>query len=899
MSTSSYTVEFVIDDMASASIYDQRGSRQLQERREPRRQTIALMQSPQGSRENHYSSKKLFAGFMVFLGPTEDTSSSFTYYRFAMPPPRVVSGDWDSGLPESNGTQSSINAGFTQSGTNSTLPFKKRLRLSNVSSFSAGPKASDVECSDSLLAALMTTDTPKMLLDGASTISDSERRSSHLPPTLFIPASMEPNNVRSSMPPQTPPSVPRPYLQTPRQDSVSRKSAMRTIDRLNSFPPKPSEKEDEQSVAVPLKDARSPSITEDSLELLLPKTLDFCQCSRLHFPSPKVHRNVSRGDPFGRNNIGSEIDPGQDEHSQRTSIPLMMTQYSGHAEDTVSDSFVSPQNPLRLQGDEASVNLKGMVEERTVHFAPSLESSHGKHDDSRLEIEVGDVAQQNTATPTEVLQKLDQGRLQSKYAAKISTHGTATPQRSLLTSKLMTPSSKSVATTSRPQLTAVKSNQTQRASVNKSLKKAVKKSPRSRLKTVDMNETNNGSLQEMSITWKVNDLVWLRWRYGWYLVGKIERRLGSSTRDLWNCRYMFQNRLNPNYVTCRTDDLIPLYAIGHGDAVGNVVSKSKFKVLPGTLHSWSLAAAIVNGNDVSLVRLAGSSTIVPVKLKQLAVHGNVLETRRTSTTGHLIAALPTLNGKEPHSMSDKHTPTKVGPAPHISLANHRGTLIHRTTPAQGSKKATLAHESKKMMTNIKVTLIDSRTLNKATSINRTEAMTGEGEGQCRRIVALTGKAACRKIRDQLASQAIVVVDSIDSAVDYVVTDNVQKRTAKMLLARVLGIPIVPLSQLSRLPELESRPEAAWMPLIGKTVHLVGDQAFVHEWTPIVEALGATLLDVKEEHGGGCHLPSLMIIVKQRASAAHRADDQDAVVVVTAAQLAQCILHRTPFPRLVE
>jgi hypothetical protein len=115
-----------------------------------------------------------------------------------------------------------------------------------------------------------------------------------------------------------------------------------------------------------------------------------------------------------------------------------------------------------------------------------------------------------------------------------------------------------------------------------------------------------------------NDLIWIKWRFDMYLVGKIESK-PSSTRSLWSCKYLFQNKLSlPHFVT--PSDSIPLSYLRRGDPIVNILSKSKFKHKIGVFEKW------YDGDDpggVGFVEMIIDEKCQIINLKSVAIHRNL------------------------------------------------------------------------------------------------------------------------------------------------------------------------------------------------------------------------------------------------------------------------------------
>jgi hypothetical protein len=115
---------------------------------------------------------------------------------------------------------------------------------------------------------------------------------------------------------------------------------------------------------------------------------------------------------------------------------------------------------------------------------------------------------------------------------------------------------------------------------------------------------------------KPNDLVWVKWRYDMFLVGKLESK-SSSTRNLWTYKFLFQNKLSiPHFVI--PSESIPFSCLRKGDLIANILSKSKFKYKNGIFEKWHEKSG---GSDVVQVVIDGKRQ--SIKLKSIAIHRNL------------------------------------------------------------------------------------------------------------------------------------------------------------------------------------------------------------------------------------------------------------------------------------
>ena len=112
-----------------------------------------------------------------------------------------------------------------------------------------------------------------------------------------------------------------------------------------------------------------------------------------------------------------------------------------------------------------------------------------------------------------------------------------------------------------------------------------------------------------------NDLVWVKWRYDMFLVGKLESK-PSSTRSLWSCKFLFQNKLSlPHFVT--STDIIPLSYLCRGDLMVNILSKSKVKYKSGTFERWHDEGK-AGAREFAEMIVEGKCDVV--SLKSIAIH---------------------------------------------------------------------------------------------------------------------------------------------------------------------------------------------------------------------------------------------------------------------------------------
>lgn len=320
------------------------------------------------------------------------------------------------------------------------------------------------------------------------------------------------------------------------------------------------------------------------------------------------------------------------------------TQYSGHEPIAMPDSFVSDDNPfekkaVHFASQDQFISQSTIVTNITEDMIEPPEAK--TISESEPAPNTGPIGS-NLVSPSEILKAIDDGALEKKYVKQMRRSGNSvalisTPQlKAVALNKLKQhapPPTTPVRLLNRVQKTAIKvskprSEQKKSPKVNPVIpipKSSIKSKPKAPVKVKNVEKpVNHAKVLELrspasqrrnsiSATFRVNDLVWLKWKHDLYLVGKLESK-PSSTRELWSCKYLFQNKLSmPHSVP--TAQLMPITSLTSGSEIVVVESKSKQKYTTATFR----------GFEGEFARIGHAKLPSLVKLKTIAIHRKVFQ----------------------------------------------------------------------------------------------------------------------------------------------------------------------------------------------------------------------------------------------------------------------------------